>query len=215
MQEMAEAGAKVLNARAIEWARKSGVVIAARRTADFSNGESGLETLVLARTSEGAARAVVGDRRLVLVRASNAAGALSAAAEADVPLRDVTIEGTRLTASISLLNAPDLARLSELAAAAGTELELEHGLGQVSLVGVGVGSEPATLARALALLPEPPRWFTSSALRLSVLLPEALLAEVERAFHAAFVEAAEPSAQARRVSRSRLSASATSAATSR
>src|SRR5579862_7912376 len=35
MQEMAEAGAKVLNARAVEWAKKSGVVIAARRTADF------------------------------------------------------------------------------------------------------------------------------------------------------------------------------------
>jgi len=45
MQEAAEAGAKVLNARAVEWAARHGVVIHARKTADSALG-GGRETRV-------------------------------------------------------------------------------------------------------------------------------------------------------------------------
>jgi aspartate kinase len=191
MQEMAEAGAKVLNARAVEWAKKSGVVIAARRTSDFADGGAGLETRVLAHARGREARAVVGDRRVALVEArSGASHVLRAAAEAEVTLRDVTIDGERLRASISLLNAPDLARFEALVAAGDADVSIEAELGQVSLVGVGVGSEPDTMARALALLPQAPRWFSGSTLRISALLPERLVPEAERAWHAAFSEAA-------------------------
>jgi len=189
MQEMAEAGAKVLNARAVEWAKKSGVVIAARRTADFADGANGLETRVLALAGSGA-RAVVGDRALALLRAAGDATALLAAvAEASVPLRDVTLDGAGLTASISLSNAPDLARLRELLGPLGT-FSLENALGQVSLVGIGVGNETSTLAAARRALPVAPLWFTSSPLRVSAFLPEASVPAAERAWHAAFVRAA-------------------------
>jgi aspartate kinase len=189
MQEMAEAGAKVLNARAVEWAKQSGVVIAARRSADFADGASGLETRVLAATG-GGARAVVGDRQLALLRASGDTTALlAAAADAKVPLRDVTLDGAGLTASISLLNAPDLGHFRELARLTGP-FSLEAGVGQVSLVGVGVGNEPATIAAARRALPEAPRWFTSSPLRVSAFLPEASIPDAERAWHAAFVATA-------------------------
>ena len=187
MQEMAESGAKVLNARAVEWAKKSGVVLAARRTADFADGQSGLETRVTSQASGRRHLAVVEDRRMALLSATVDPRELyRAAVAADVPLRDSVCTGGRLSASISLLNAPDLPRLvRELAATDG--FELEEGLGQVSLVGIGVGSEPVTVARALATLPVGPRWFASSPLRISALLPEPELAEAARAWHAAFI----------------------------
>jgi aspartate kinase len=191
MQEMAEAGAKVLNARAVEWAKKSGVVIAARRTSDFTDGGSGLETRVLAQIPGATPRTVVGDRRVALVETqAGATEVLRAAAEADVPLRDVTVDGPCLKASISLVNAPDLAHFRALIAASGSLVSIDDELGQVSLVGVGVGSEPHTMARALALLPHAPRWFSASALRISALLPERMVPDAERAWHAAFSNAA-------------------------
>jgi aspartokinase len=69
-------------------------------------------------------------------------------------------------------------------------VSIDDELGQVSLVGIGVGSEPDTMARALALLPHAPRWFSASALRISALLPEGMVPEAERAWHAAFSNAA-------------------------
>jgi aspartokinase len=64
---------------------------------------------------------------------------------------------------------------------------MERGLGVVSLVGVGAGSDPATLAAALEALPCPPAHVTSSPLALSAVLPQARVEEAERAWHAAFV----------------------------
>src|ERR1700744_3948379 len=43
MQEMAESGGKVLNARAVAWARRHGVAIHARKTADFAKNSAGRE----------------------------------------------------------------------------------------------------------------------------------------------------------------------------
>src|SRR5690606_12964519 len=64
LQEMAEAGAKVLNAQAVEWARRHRVILHARRTADFAGGQGGKETLVLEHAPEVPACAIVCDRKL-------------------------------------------------------------------------------------------------------------------------------------------------------
>ena len=186
MQEMAEAGAKVLNARAVEWAHESGIVLAARRTSDFASEVGGRETRVLPATFGRAPWTVVGDQKLALLRVPRAAHAvLTAAAEATLPLRDVTLEGDALTATISLLNAPDLPRFRALAR--DTPFTLETEVGQVSLVGVGVGDEPGLVARASAALPELPRWLIASPLRVSAILTAAAVPAAERAWHAAFV----------------------------
>jgi aspartate kinase len=190
MQEMAEAGAKVLNAQAVEWARRTGVVIAARRTSDFADGGSGLETRILHHASAARPFTVVGDRRVALVRArTRPDAALRAAAAAELPLRDAVFDASGLTACVSLLNAPDLARFRALTTGpTPLDVELETGLGQVSLVGVGVGAEASTLLRAIDALPRAPLWVSSSPLRLSAIVPEAHVAESERAWHAAFVK---------------------------
>jgi aspartate kinase len=191
MQEMAERGAKVLNARAVAWAKKHGVTILARRTADFAESGAGRETRIvpdLLRPSEH--RAVVGEKNVAVVRApaENLGALLRAAGDAELEFRGICLEGGRCIAIVPLQNAPDVERVrSLLAAAGGPQCEMERGLGVVSLVGVGAGSDPATLAAALEALPCPPAHVTSSPLALSAVLPQARVEEAERAWHAAFV----------------------------
>jgi aspartate kinase len=54
MQEMAESGAKVLHARAVEWAKRQNIAIYARKTADFAATGGGRETRVDERESSSA-----------------------------------------------------------------------------------------------------------------------------------------------------------------
>jgi aspartate kinase len=187
MQEMAECGAKVLNARAVEWARKQGVVIAARRTRDFALADAGRETRVVGcMDPDRAAAAVVADRAVVLLDAPIALShaLLDAAADLELPLRDVVIQGERVTASLSLLSVPDFERRwSALRIRLPEGLRRHDGLGQVSLVGIGVGSDPRRVAEAFGALPLAPLSFTSGPLRVSAVLPEASLAFAERAWH--------------------------------
>jgi aspartate kinase len=191
MQEMAERGAKVLNARAVEWAKKHRVTIYARRTADFAESGAGRETRIVAergRTSE--LRAVVGERNVALVGvpAKNARLLLAAASQAELEFRGFFVEGDRCIAAVPLLNAPDFERArSLLAAACGPTFELTRGLGIVNLVGVGTGADPAVLGEALDALPCPPVHVTSSPLALSAVIPESRVGDAERAWHAAFV----------------------------
>jgi aspartate kinase len=190
MQAMAESGAKVLNAQAVDWARRTGVVIAARRTADYyGENDQARETRVGASSpSEGRAWAVVGDRRLALcTTASDGRALLEAAAHAELPLRDSWYESGRFVAAFSLLNEPDLGRFRASATERDAGLSVETELGAVSLVGVGVGSEPRLLAEARARLPSAPRFFASSPLRLTAVVPQESVADAERAWHDAFV----------------------------
>lgn len=196
MQEMAECGAKVLNARAVEWARRQRVLILARRTGDVSDGARSRETRVVGELASAARpRAVVGDRRVALLsaRAESARALLGAAARAELALRDLALEGGRLTATLSLVSCPDFASArASLLAAVPDGLDIVDELGQVSVLGVGAGSEPALVAEALASLPEAPLSFTSTPLRVSAVLPESSLLAAERAWHAAFVRAELP-----------------------
>src|SRR5688572_24478329 len=83
MQEMAECGAKVLNAQAVEWAKRHRVRLHARRTSDRFDGERAARETVIGPGDAlvPAPRAVVAQRRLALLRApASAARALLAAA---------------------------------------------------------------------------------------------------------------------------------------
>jgi aspartate kinase len=191
MQEMAERGAKVLNARAVAWAKKHGVTLLARKTSDFSESGRGRETRIVCENSALAEhRAVVGEKNVALVRApaENAARLLTAARDAELELRGFLVAGGRCIAAVPLLNAPDFERARPLLSVAGGDgFSLEQGFGIVSVVGVGIGSDPGKLAEALAALPCPPVHVASSPLAVSAVIPEARVAEAERAWHAAFV----------------------------
>lgn len=199
MQEMAESGARVLNAQAVEWAKRNRVTIVARRTTDPASGNS-RETRIAPDSGSKPARAVIAQRQVALLRAHNGVSLLEASAAAGLPLADLTLDERGAIACVPLLNVPDFPRSRRvLEAALGGDLSIENGLGRLSLVGVEVGSQPGLVQRALALLDSPPAWCLATPLRLSALVPEAALPAAERAWHTELADGAA-STQPRRAS---------------
>ncbi|HEY6558145.1 MAG TPA: aspartate kinase [Polyangiaceae bacterium] len=193
MQEMAEAGAKVLNAQAVEWAKQNSVVIHARRTADpIAPGATARETLVgpssaLTRTW----RAVARDARLAVLHARRGAegSLLQALAALELPVRDTSAGANGVVSVVPLLNVPNwTSNKQELAARVpGVHIEDEE-LGALSLVGPGLGTDAALLAEVCALTAGSCVTWTSNPARVTCVLPAARLTELERTLHARFVE---------------------------
>ena len=185
MQEMAESGAKVLHARAVEWAKQKNITILARKTEDFALCGVGRETRVHAQTSTGP-RAVVVDRKLALLRcpAGQTGTLLAACSAAELQLRDGILYENAFSATLPLSVVPGAeATLSALGARV-PGLEIVRGVGSVSSVGVGVGADAARVAGFLSDLPAMPLLLVSSPLRLTAILPEAALTAAEQALHA-------------------------------
>jgi len=183
LQEMAEAGAKVLNAQAVEWARREKISIHARKTTDAQPAKETVAT-------EGAAtraRAIVGMDRVVLAsfHAAEAERVLAALAELEIPF----VDATTTHATIPLLNLPDWdRRRAALASRLGsTTLELEEGLGVASVVGDGLAGAIGRFSAALAACGCAPRTLSCGPLRIAATVPASALGDVQRALHARFV----------------------------
>ena len=185
MQEMAESGAKVLNARAVEWARRHQVVILARKTADFAEHGAGRQSRIDG-SAAGEATAVVLDAKLAWVDSPNVARErlLGAVELARVPIRDAWFDD-RVSLLLSLTSVPDFERASALLFAAGAE-QVRADVAAVSAVAVGVGRNAERLAKALACLPSTALATSVSPLRLSAVVPRTEASALERAWHTLF-----------------------------
>ncbi len=189
LQEMAEAGAKVLNAQAVEWARRAKIAIYARKTADLHAGAR--ETI--SRDNENAnarVRAIIGLDRVVhaLLDSVHFTRMTAVAAKLGIDVVDACFSGGDASCAIPLLNVPDWeekrrALLEEM----GSHVVLRDGKAIASVVGSGLGSE---LGRVLAILAEQkisPDALFSSPLRISATIDSNRLADAQRALHSAFV----------------------------
>ncbi len=202
LAEMAEAGAKVLNAQAVEWARRSKIAIHARKTSDPLTG--GRETVARPREDDDdvaramddenrPVRAVVGAGNVMVLDAppGELAGLLATASSLEVALGDVVASPRGVLAHVPLLNVPDWQRcLRTLQGALGASLGVLGPHGVVSVVGYGLTGASGALARAVAVLAERrivPVALTAGPLRISVTISETHLAEAQRALHSAFV----------------------------
>jgi aspartate kinase len=187
LKEMAEAGAKVLNAQAVEWARKNKITIHARKTQDAPG--SGKETVASDAVSR--VRAVVGMDRVVLVSAKTAEDLASAAAGHGVPLLDLTSSREGARAGIPLLNVPDWEkRRAGLEAALGAS-SLLPGKALVSVVGDELLASGEALPKFLGVLSELGAHtdsVVSTPLRIGAIVDAAHLANAQRALHRAFCE---------------------------
>ncbi|MFO0568554.1 MAG: aspartate kinase [Polyangiaceae bacterium] len=189
MQEMAEAGAKVLNAQAVEWARRHKISILARRTGDSPERAGYRETVVSdAAGSEASRRAVVVQKSIALFSAEGGdfGRFLELARSEGLPLGDVSISESGCRAYVPLLNVPNWGEARHaLESGMGNALRIEEGFGVLSLVGVEVGTRPEVLAKALSLLAKEPRWAISNPLRVSCVLPDSELEGAARTWHEA------------------------------
>jgi aspartate kinase len=186
--EMAGAGAKVLCEQAVAWAKKNGVVIHARKTAD---GDSFRETIVSADASPSVVSVVGNPRVVALEFAREDETALLAAASAlEIPLTDVASMGAAGRALVPLLNVPDWDRLrTELAMRA--RFTASEPMALVSVVGDGL-LERGGLARFSASLQSAAIATHSTfatPIRLAAVVQQSAREEAERALHAAFVGA--------------------------
>jgi aspartate kinase len=152
MQELARAGAKVLNAQAVEWARKSGIVIQALHVAGSGSG-----TRIAAEADRPAGRAVgvalLGDVARLGVRegAAGLAELLAALAEKEVAPHELLAGQEAVSIWLSLENVHGFAALrSGLAARFGARLTIEEGLSVVTAVGQGLCDSAARLSAVLA-----------------------------------------------------------------
>lgn len=196
LQEMAECGAKVLCAQAVEWARRANIAIYARSTFDPEE-ESPRQTIVrkFGPRADLRARAVVGENNVVLGRlrdASKLDGFLRLAGETNVPLKDVMVDERGVVFLVSLLNVPDWRGAKQRLMDAEPSLILTEDVAIVSVVGDGLAATTEPLARFMSTLRATnttPLTVTATPLRLGAVIAKDALAEAQRALHREFVEA--------------------------
>jgi aspartate kinase len=199
-QEMAEAGAKVLNARAVEFAKEAGIAIYARATSSpLPGADPSADGTVVRRFPPRTPGAVVGvaQERDTLVLAARRAfddlfEALDELAVAGKQLH--AIDG-QLTLVVSKENVHDEPHVrATLARRFGDAVQLDDSLGAVSVVGAGINASFANLRRgqgALTATGIVPRAVATSSFRITWLLDRARVDDAVRALHAALI-APEP-----------------------
>ena len=181
MQELALAGAKVLNAQAVEFARDRGITIHAQST--FAPGPG----TKVSRTASRELRisGIALDAEILVVRGA--------------PLEILSKHGAWPREAwddrciISLENVHGLpALLSELRAsgvgAGSGAVSVQQDLAQVSVVGTGIGASKEPLDRALRALQLEPQSVRVSPLRIAFLVPRDAAKDCLRRLHAEFIE---------------------------
>lgn len=182
MQEMAEAGAKVLNSTAVELARRARIAIHARST--FAPGR---ETVVHEAAATDAC-AVVGRADLAELRvdggATGLARLLAACDEQALSVCESAVEGAEARALVSS-GGPDWARCR--AAFDSMGVAAEEGLGAVTVVAPRLGARASAVADALGALASEGiavRGVTTSPLRLAIVVEASRVDDAVRAVHA-------------------------------
>ncbi len=186
MQELAEHGAKVLNAQAVEWAEKAGIQIYARATHSEAGG-----TRVGNQASGRRACGVACARNLVRLRARGPASSLGRSlADEGVSLWRLSDDGSGTVAVFSKEDLPDwLALKRRLLDRFGEGLAVEEDLAAISVVGTGLApaSEVSRALDEVARTETGALGIDTSPLRLTVLVRPSDSEKLTRALHQAFV----------------------------
>jgi aspartate kinase len=190
MQELARAGARVLNAQAVEFARSAGIAIRARATSG-----STAETVVGAGPGRGGIAGVTSQKDLALLRldAARLAEAGEVLSRHGGEAVEVAREGGRVVLALSLDNVHGWSAVrAELSAALGASLTVEDdGVGSVSVVGSraeGGDEVRREVERALAEAGSPPLALLASPLRVTAWCAAAACPGVVRTLHTRLVE---------------------------
>lgn len=194
MQELSLAGAKVLNAQAVEFARRAGIVIYARATVD---GRKETRVVVGGRPRQGVA-GVTGARDLVRMHLGGDPATYGELADA---LREWDVTPSRISqgndCAVVVLSrelCPDLDSLvARFVKRFDERLGVDRDLCMASVVGSGIGRNPRNLTRAMRTLRSADvdvLGLDTTQLRLSFYCRPGVLDQAVRALHHEFVEVA-------------------------
>ncbi len=205
-QELAESGAKVLNAQAVEFAKERGIMIYARAAGSPLPGAGGTDpsadgTVVRKFAPRGPGRVVgvASERDVLLVEttapfaAAYAVGDVLALLDAhQVAGKQLQERGGGFTLVVSRENIHDEPRLRlELAERFGGAVAVRDDLGALSVVGAGINASFATVRQgtdALVHAAIQPAAISTSSFRVTWMVPRGRLDEAVRLLHAEFFE---------------------------
>ena len=202
-QEMAESGAKVLNAQAVEFAKERGIAIYARATSGALPGPDPSADGTVVRKNPprmpGTVIGVASEHDVLVVESDEGADALLAALDehhvAGKQLH-VSSDTARAALVISRENLHDEASVQRaINARFGERVRFISGLGAVSAIGAGINATYANVRAGLSVLRDagiPCRGISTSSFRITWMLPGADVDRAVRALHARFVESVTP-----------------------
>jgi aspartate kinase len=203
MQELAESGAKVLNAQAVEFAKERGIAIYARA----SHAGPG-ETVVRKFPPRGPGRVVAIATETGIVALAIKGGAsdlgrlVALLVERATPAKQLLFHNAPGAAGLTSLvipleNVHDMAALrADVNARFADAVAWQDGLGAVSAIGAGINASFANLERALRCLEGAGtrvRGVSTSSFRISLLVDEAQVGDCARRLHAELVAPAAAS----------------------
>lgn len=203
MQEMAEAGAKVLNAQAVEFAKERGIAIYARATAQPPPGDDpptdGTVVRKFGPRLPGAVVGVASEKDVFVLQAPCPADALFEFLDTQkVCGKQLHVAATGgpsdgLTMVISRENLHDDDRLRRLLEQRFQGLvRLVDGVGAVSVIGAGINSNyKNVLMGSSALAEHGVLGISTSSFRITWLVPLHAVDEAVRSLHKAFLEKAQ------------------------
>jgi aspartate kinase len=159
MQEMSEAGAKVLNAQAVQFAKEAQIAIYARST--FQQGRETIVRKFPAGISKGV-KAVVYENDISRVEYfysddEKSISLLSFLEKRQIPVKEFNFSKVENENKISFLvshkNIYNQEKIEgELTTEFGSRLKIEHNFGTVSLIGDGINKDNTILLETLAIL---------------------------------------------------------------
>jgi aspartate kinase len=205
-QELAEAGAKVLNAQAVEFAKEKGIAIYARATASALPGSDPTSDGTVVRRHAprmpGTVAGVASERDLLVLQVTGDwTRVVSVIDECGVSGKQLHVatfggsaDGTTLVISRENLHNEDRLRRA-LTDAFGSDARLIDGLGAVSIVGTGINATYQNVRLGVTCLQENGvRSFglATSSFRATWLIERDQLDRAVRSLHALFVERASP-----------------------
>jgi aspartate kinase len=200
-QELAESGAKVLNAQAVEFAKSSGIAIYARATASALPGtdpsSDGTVVRKYAPRPPGSVVGVASERDVLVLQTGGDALALLELLDArgvvgkQLQSNAFGVTGDGVTLEISRENLHDEGRLrKDLDQSYDAPATLIDGVGAVSVIGAGINASYANLLRGAAVLREAgitPRAVSTSSFRITWMVLSAEVDPAVRALHRALV----------------------------
>ena len=196
-QEMAEAGAKVLNAQAVEFAKEKGIAIYARATEGPLPGPDPSSDGTVVRKSPprmpGTVVGVASEQDIIMLDGDGPAGELLALlADRGIAGKQLHVFGAHSTVAISRENLHDEDRLREALRTRLTNRgRLVDGLGAVSVVGAGINATYANVRAGLdtlASLSIEPTGIATSSFRITWMIPRERVKDAVRALHGRFID---------------------------
>jgi aspartate kinase len=202
-QELAESGAKVLNAQAVEFAKESGIAIYARSTAGPLPGKDPSEDGTVVRKFgprlPGSVVGIASEKEIVMLQSREVDRLLEVTDDFGVSGKQlhVTTTGTQQDGISMVVSKENLHQISNLRAALeGIPARWNDSIGAVSIIGTGItASNQRVLEGSFALRKLDSHCFgiATSSFRITWLVERAKVDQIVQTFHRIFIENVNPS----------------------